>query len=141
MAARKCFVISPIGEADSDIREHADSVLEYIIQPALKHMNIVAIRADKLAEPGLITNQMIEAILTYDLCIADLSGHNPNVFYELAIAQAAARPVVLMKRLDETIPFDIKDYRRVDYDLKLKNINKWVSALADQVAKVLEPAL
>jgi hypothetical protein len=140
MPDRKCFVISPIGEPGSTMREQADDVLEYIIQPALKEINISAVRADKLAEPGLITNQMIEAILTYDLCIADLSGHNPNVFYELAIAQTAARPVVLMKRLEETIPFDIKDYRRVDYDLKLKNISKWVSTLTDQVAKVLEPA-
>jgi hypothetical protein len=87
---KKCFVISPIGLPGSEVREQADDVLDYIIAPALKDLGIEAFRADKQMEPGLITDQMIAAILNYDLCIADLSGHNPNVFYELAIAQAAS---------------------------------------------------
>jgi hypothetical protein len=142
MHARKCFVISPIGEPDSEIRENADAVLHYIIEPALADLGIEAVRADRLAEPGLITHQMIEAILTYDLCIADITDHNPNVFYELAIAQAAERPIILMKQLGQSMPFDIKDYRRVDYDLKPKNVktDKWVSVLKEQVVKVLDPA-
>jgi hypothetical protein len=142
MNTRKCFVISPIGEPDSEVRENADAVLHFIIEPALADLEIEAVRADRLAEPGLITHQMVEAILTYDLCIADLTGHNPNVFYELAIAQAVERPIILMKQSGESMPFDVKDYRRVDYDLKPKNLmtHKWVSVLKDQVVKVLDPA-
>lgn len=109
----RCFVISPIGSPDTIIRENADAVFDYIIQPALSNMNIEAVRADKLAGPGQITEQMIAAILDYDFCIADLSGHNPNVFYELALAQAAERPVILMKLVGEPIPFDVKAYRLI----------------------------
>ena len=58
----------------SDIRQQADDVLEYIIAPALKEMEIEAVRGDHFSEPGLITNQVVEAILTHDFCIADLSG-------------------------------------------------------------------
>jgi hypothetical protein len=136
---KRCFVISPIGPIDSDVREQADAVLDYIIDPALKELDIQAVRADKLADPGLITEQMIAAILNYDLCIADLSGHNPNVFYELALAQAAERPVVLLKRPGDVIPFDVKDYRLIEYDLKPKSIktNKWVPVLQEQVRRVL----
>src|SRR5215471_15505868 len=136
---KKCFVISPIGQPGSDVREQADAVLDYIIEPALKEMGIQAIRSDKLAEPGLITDQMIGAILNYDLCIADISGHNANVFYELAIAQAAERPVVLLKLAGETIPFDIKDYRLIEYDLKPRSIrtDKWIPILKNQIASVL----
>ena len=60
---------------------------------------------------------MIEAIQTYDLCIADLTGHNPNVFYELALAQAARRPVVMLKLAGEAIPFDVNGYRVMEFDL------------------------
>ncbi len=136
---KKCFVISPIGPAGSDVREQADAVLDYIIEPALKDLGIEAVRSDKLAEPGLITDQMIAAILNYDLCIADLSGHNPNVFYELAIAQAAERPVVLLKMSGEIIPFDVKDYRLIEYDLKPKSIktDRWIPVLKDQITRVL----
>jgi len=116
-------------------------VLNYIIEPALKHMEIEAVRADTLAEPGLITDQLIGAILNYDLCIADLSGQNPNVFYELAIAQAAERPVVLLKLAGENVPFDVKDYRLIEYDLELKSImdGTWISALKNQITCVLAP--
>ena len=38
---RKCFVISPIGEEGSKIRQHADDVYEFIIEPALKHFDIL----------------------------------------------------------------------------------------------------
>src|SRR5262249_44919734 len=138
---KKCFVISPIGQPGSDVREQADAVLDYIIEPALKGMEIEAVRADKLAEPGLVTDQVIGAILNYDLCIADLSGQNPNVFYELAIAQAAERPVVLLKLAGEIIPFDVKDYRLIEYDLKPRSIrtDRWIPVLKNQIACVLAP--
>jgi hypothetical protein len=138
---RRCFVISPIGQTGTQIRENADAVLEYIIEPALREMGIEAVRADKLAEPGQITEQMIAAIMGYDLCIADLSGHNPNVFYELALAQAAERPVVLLKLAGEAIPFDVKDYRVIEYDLRPKSMkeDKWIPALKQQVQSVLAP--
>jgi hypothetical protein len=120
---KKCFVISPIGSPESDVRERANDVFDFIIKPALSALGIEAVRADMLATPGLITDQMIAAILNYDLCIVDLTGHNPNVFYELAVAQAAGRPVVLLKLVGEAIPFDVKDYRLIEYDHWCPNIN------------------
>ena len=135
---KKCFVISPIGQPGSVVRQQADAVLNCIIEPALKHMEIEAVRADKLAEPGLITDQVIDAILNYDLCIADLSGQNPNVFYELAIAHAAKRPVVLLKRAGEHVAFDVKDYRLIEYDLDIMD-GTWIPALKNQIACVLAP--
>jgi hypothetical protein len=138
---KKCFVISPIGEPGSDTRQQADDVFEYIIGPALKEMEVEAVRGDGFPEPGLITSQVIEAILTYDFCIADLSGHNPNVFYELAIAQTLGRPVVLLKLFGQSIPFDVKDYRLIEYDLKPRSMktDKWIPALKLQVSSILEP--
>ena len=137
----RCFVISPIGSPDSDVRENADAVLDYIIEPALKALGIEAVRADKLAGPGQITEQMIAAILDYDFCIADLSGHNPNVFYELALAQAAERPVVIMKLMGQPIPFDVKDYRLIEYDLRPRSLktDKWIPVLQDHVKVILQP--
>ena len=141
-APRRCFVISPIGPPDSDIREDADDVLDYIIEPALQSLGIQSVRSDRLDEPGLITEQMISAILNYDLCIVDLSRHNPNVFYELALAQAAERPVVILKRAGEAIPFDVKDYRLIEYDLKPRSLktDRWVSVLKGQIQRVLDAA-
>lgn len=124
MIKKKCFVISPIGAEKSETRGHADDVLEFIILPAMKKfkqkfdIDIDAVRADHIQSMGQITKQMFEAILGADLCVAILTEHNPNVFYELAVAQAAARPAIILLEKGQEIPFDIKDLRVVHYALQ-----------------------
>jgi hypothetical protein len=119
---RKCFVISPIGEEGSPIREHADDVYEYIIKPAMEQCGFEPYRSDHLKEPGRISEQMLRAILSEELCIALLTGFNPNVFYELAVAQAARRPLIILLEKGSSMPFDIKDMRAVSYDLKPRSL-------------------
>src|SRR5437016_1598412 len=88
---RTCFVISPIGAAGSETRKHADDVFKSIIKPATDQCGLIAHRSDHLVKPGRITDEMHERILNDDICIALLTGRNPNVFYELAVAQSASR--------------------------------------------------
>jgi len=54
-----CFVIAPIGDADSDTRKRSDQVLKHVIRPAVTGCGYVAIRADEIDKPGLITSQVI----------------------------------------------------------------------------------
>jgi len=65
---------------------------------------------------------MFESILNDDLCIAVLSFQNPNVYYELAVAQSAARPVIILNLKGNPLPFDIKDMRVIEYDFRPKSI-------------------
>lgn len=115
---KKCFVISPIGKESSPEREHADDVYDFIIRPAMEECGIKPFRSDHLHESGKISEQMFRSIITEDLCIAVLTGHNPNVFYELAVAQCASRPVIILMEKGNPLPFDIRDLRCVYYDLK-----------------------
>ena len=46
--------------------------------------------------------------------VADLSYHNPNVFYELAVRHATGKPIIHIKRTSDPIPFDNKDFRTID---------------------------
>ncbi len=69
----KCFVISPIGEEESDIRKQSNNVLEFIVKEALEPLGYEVERADTIAESGLITTQIIERITSCDLLVADLS--------------------------------------------------------------------
>lgn len=118
MKKPRCFVISPIGAPKSVEREHADDVFDYIIRPACEAEGYAVLRADHDTRPGVITEQMYDSILGDELLIAVLTGHNPNVFYEVAIAEAAARPLILMIQSGDSIPFDIKDRRILHYDLR-----------------------
>jgi hypothetical protein len=119
---RKCFVISPIGLEGSLLREHADDVFDYIIKPAMEECGMGVYRSDHITETGKISDQMLRGILEEDLCIAVLTGYNPNVFYELAIAHAFQRPTIIMIEKGQILPFDLKDTRCVEYDLKPRSL-------------------
>ena len=116
--SRRCFVISPIGQPDTAVRYHADDVYRFIIRPALEKFGIEPERSDEISESGRITEQMFERIFRADLCVAVLTGFNPNVFYELAVAQCAARPSLLLIEQGLTLPFDVKDLRTIEYQLQ-----------------------
>lgn len=80
-----CFVISTIKEDGSEQRKHADMIFSQYVDRALAGSGLKAVRADKIGDPGMISKQIIEYILRAKLVVADLSFHNPNVFYELAL--------------------------------------------------------
>src|SRR4051812_25733307 len=103
---KRCFVISPIGGQGSAIRQHADDVFDYIIKPAASECGMLANRSDHLHEPGRISEQMFREIIISNCCICVLTGHNPNVFYELAIAQSFGTPVIILIDKEEELPFD-----------------------------------
>ena len=111
-----CFIIAPIGEEGSDIRQRSDQILKHIITPAAKECGFEPIRADQISEPGIITSQIIQHLLDDPLVIADLTGHNPNVFYELAIRHAIRKPCIQLIRKGEKIPFDIAQSRSIQLD-------------------------
>lgn len=122
MSEKKCFVISPIGAEGSEVRAHCDDVFDFIVKPAMEELGFLAYRADHHAQLGKVSEQMFGSILSDELCVAILTFHNPNVFYELAVAQCAARPVIILIEKGTAIPFDIRDLRVVEYDLKPRSL-------------------
>lgn len=136
--SRNCFVICPIGNEGTDIRKRSDGVLNYIIAPALKQCGYEnPVRADVMSEPGNITSHVIQQIIETDLVIADLTGHNPNVFYELAIRHAIKKPVIMIIRTGETIPFDIAQDRVIELDHRdLTSINKCIEVIIKQIRSI-----
>ena len=114
---KKCFVISPIGEDGSDTRKRADQVFKYIISPVCEECGFEAIRVDKVNQADSITQTIIDYLNTSELVIADITGHNPNAFYEMGYRASAGKPMIHLKEKSEKIPFDIAGIRAFDYDL------------------------
>lgn len=113
---RICFVIAPIGEEGSDIRRRSDQILNHVITPAAKDCGYETIRADRISEPGIITSQVIQHLVADPLVIADLTGRNPNVFYELAVRHAVRKPCVQIIQTGEPVPFDVAQTRTIVVD-------------------------
>ena len=132
-----CFVIAPIGEEGSEIRRRSDQVLNHIITPAAKDCGYETIRADTISEPGIITSQVIQHLIDDALVIADLTGRNPNVFYELAIRHAVRKPIVQLIQIGEPIPFDVAQSRTIQVDHHdLDSVAKCRGELTKHINKV-----
>ncbi len=113
---KTCFVVSEFGR-DENTRTEREQMLKHLVKKVLKALDYEVRRADDISDPGQITHQIIEHMLDDDLVVADLTGLNPNVFYELAVRHAAGKPVVTLMTTGQEIPFDVKDVRTVFYDL------------------------
>jgi hypothetical protein len=98
-------------------QKRTKQVLRHLLRKVLEPHGYKVVRADEIDDEGLITNQIIEHLLEDDLVIADLTGANPNVFYELAVRHAARKPIVHLITAGETIPFDVANMRAIVYAL------------------------
>ena len=114
---KTCFVVSPIGETDSEIRSNADKLFKYIISPVCESCGFEPVRVDQINDSDSITQTIIDKLLSSELVIADISGHNPNVFFEMGYIKCTDKPIIHLKKKGETIPFDVNTVRTFEYDL------------------------
>jgi hypothetical protein len=110
-----CFVIGPIDDPGSEVRRHADWLLDGIIKPVLtEHFPEFTIeRADKIAAPGMINSQVIARLMDAPLVVSDMSYHNANAFYELAIRHMVRLPTIHIICKPWKIPFDVAPHRAI----------------------------
>lgn len=109
-----CFVITPIGDDNSEIRRHIDGIIEQAIEPALgEKYKIVA--AHKEYAIGSINDRVIKSVFEADLVIANLTNTNPNVMYELAIRHSFGKPAIVIAEKGTKLPFDVIDENTLFY--------------------------
>jgi tetratricopeptide (TPR) repeat protein len=131
---RRCFLICPIGKETSDVRQKADDLLDLIVMPALQIYNFEVIRADKIPRPSVITSDIIQLVQNSDLCIIDLTGSNPNVFYECGRRHETGKPFIQLIRKDEVLPFDVSGIRTISYDLSTpRSVNEAVKSIQSYI--------
>lgn len=121
-----CFVIMPFGDSRLDpslFRKMEDlytdwikPTVESIEVPGTPSQTLSCHRADKHAGPGNIIEHVIENLLTADIVVADLTGMNANVFYELGVRHATRDATILVAEGIEHIPFDLRALRTIVYE-------------------------
>jgi len=133
----ECFLVCPIGEKESEDRKRSDTLLKHILKPILDSEGYEPIRADKMAEGGMITTQIINKIISVPLVIADLTNSNPNVFYELALRHSVNMPYIQLIDHNQKIPFDVSGIRTIHYNLSdLDSVDQTKSEILSQIKSI-----
>lgn len=94
------------------------------------------IRLDEVRAAGSITQDLVEKIRKSTLCLADVTGANPNVMWEVGFAAALGKPLIAINQHGGSLPFDIKDVRTLMYDR-----NSLAKTLRNPLAEMLRATL
>lgn len=108
------FFVSQVGATDSPERQRADDVHDGIVAPVAEQFGMPVRRADRDPTPGQVTTQIVRALLEARIVVADLTGRNPNVYYELGVAHAFQRPVVVVVDKSSSLSFDTQNEKVVE---------------------------
>jgi len=123
-----CFVIMPF---DETFRPVWDTIKQTIQNDPF---NIRCVRADEISRPGTIMEDVLQYIAEARLVIADMTGRNPNVFYELGITHSCkpSSDVILLTRTIDDVPFDLRHLRCLVYREDLSDLPDRLSAALSQ---------
>jgi hypothetical protein len=131
-ATDTCFMMMPF----------ADPIGGYyttVYQPAIERAKLKPVRADaEIYGTGKIIDQIWNGIQAARVLVAELTGRNPNVLYELGLAHALRKPVVLVSSNKDDVPFDVRHVRVIYYD---KDDPFWGQKLIEKVAENILSAL
>lgn len=111
---KTCFVVTPIGDENTAIRRHIDGIIDQAIIPAIGEEFQVKV-AHREYEIGSINDRVIQSVYNSDLVIANLTGLNPNVMFEIAIRYSFGKPAIVIAEKGTKLPFDIVDENTIFY--------------------------
>lgn len=111
------FVIMPFDEGFEEIYQNA-------IVTTLRKVGFAVSRADDVGNAQNILKDIVRGIAESDLIIADLTGSNPNVYYELGLAHGLGKAVILLTQDIRALPFDLRSYRVIHYTTQFQNMDR-----------------
>jgi len=127
-----CFVVMPFATP-------IGTYYSLVFEPAIRKAGLTPARADsEIFGIGKIIDQIWKGINDAKVLVAELTTRNPNVFYELGLAHALNKPVVLVAGKEEDVPFDLRHIRVIYYDTADPF---WGQKLLDKVAENILSAL
>lgn len=105
-----CFVLMPFEESLKEIYEES-------IKQAVVKAGMICERADDIFHNNSIMEVIWTKICSAEIIIADLTGRNPNVFYEVGIAHTLGKEVILLTQSEDDVPFDLRHIKYIKYTM------------------------
>jgi hypothetical protein len=126
-----CFVLMPFDEK-------FQALYEDHIKPTVMRARLRPERADDIHGPTQITWDIWERINRARFLVAELTDRNSNVFYELGLAHALGKDVILITQSMDFVPFDLKVIRSIVYDFTPRGTQRLEKELAETITKLVK---
>jgi guanylate kinase len=128
-----CFVLMPF-------KEPFDAIYEDHIEPVVSNLGIKPLRGDRIFSTKPIMEDIREAVKHAQVVISDLTGGNPNVYYETGLCHAIGKEVVLISQ-DDNAPFDVQHFRRIRYKYTPRGMRQFEEDLESTLREVSHLAI
>ena len=110
--------------------------VEDAIREACKSIDLNCVRADDIWNETAIIDEIFALICRSCIIVCDLTGRNPNVLYEMGIAQTLGKPVVMLTQAESDVPFDVRHHRFLPYLNNGEGLNKMRKELAKRLRTI-----
>jgi hypothetical protein len=104
------FVVMPFSEGWSS------NVYTQMIRPAVSAAKLKCIRGDSIVRTGDLTANILKALFSVGVVVADVSVPNANVFYEIGLCHAIGKDTILLKQRGTQLPADLAGAHYYEYD-------------------------
>jgi hypothetical protein len=130
----QAFVVMHFGEP-------YDSLYSEVIKPVAEKEGFRVYRGDDIHQPGVVLQDIVTGIVESDVIIAEITPPNPNVFYEIGFAHAMNKPTILLAERGRELPFDIRSYRCIFYDDRIRGKSGVEAALRKHLQSINSPVI
>lgn len=111
-----CFVIMPFSKSSE---EHSENYwtkhFNELLKPTIEELGVMTFRVEAMRED--IIKKIIQSLVTSPIVVADLTDHNPNVFWELGVRQSFKHNTITIAEEGTKLPFDVSPKATIFYDL------------------------
>lgn len=124
------FVLMPFDDA-------LQPVYEDHIKEVVSNLGLRIDKADNFFGTGSIMKDVWSAIHAARIVVADCTGRNPNVFYEIGLAHAIGKHTILIAQSLDDIPFDLQHLRTIHYEYTAPGMKTFEKALLETIRKTM----
>jgi nucleoside 2-deoxyribosyltransferase len=118
--------------------ERFQGYYEHIFAPLIQRLGLHPVKVDEIYTPTQISVDIFKQIQNSSIILADVTGKNPNVNYELGIAHALGKKTVIITQSGDDVPFDYRHLRYIVYDTSFA---QWERKLSENIYKSIKTSL
>ena len=125
----------PFSKTETCSKEEWDGIYKYLFEKTIGTAGYACERSSPIKSGAIIKN-IIQQLDTAEIVLADLTGSNANVFYELGIRHALRKRTIMVAQEGQDLPFDIGGYGVIFYSTDLLGAENFANKIHERIEEI-----